>query len=44
MKHKVKYQILSLISALLMVVATVVVSSASWWVLYQPRAPKSLRK
>ena len=40
MKHK----ILGVVSAILTVAATVVTSTASFWILYQPKTPKSLLK
>jgi len=41
--REMKKKILSIISAILIGVASVVASSASWWVLYQPKAPKSIK-
>lgn len=40
MKHK----ILGVVSAILIVAALTVTSTASFWIFYQPKAPKSLLK
>lgn len=39
-----KGKVLGVVSAVLFVVASMVASSASYFILYQPRAPKSLQK
>lgn len=39
-----KGKVLGVVSAVLFVVATLLSSSASIWLFYQPRVPKSLHK
>ncbi len=44
MRIKLKLKLLGLISMIVLLLASIVPSAATFWFTYQPREPKSLRK